>query len=156
MRALSIRQPWAWMIVHGGKNIENRSWNTKFRGRFLIHASATCTRWEYEHALDCAFEVFPHLRSFAVPDSEELGFGFSMFIPPLKDLQLGAIIGSAVITGVREPYAPHSPQWQHDWHVPEQYGIELVDARPLPVYPCKGSLGWWGDFQIRRGRVVQL
>ena len=39
MKALSIKQPWAWLIVHGGKDIENRSWRTKHRGRFLIHAS---------------------------------------------------------------------------------------------------------------------
>jgi hypothetical protein len=36
--ALSIRQPWAWLIVNGYKDIENRSWPTPFRGRVLIHA----------------------------------------------------------------------------------------------------------------------
>ncbi len=40
MKALSIQQPWAWAIVNGFKDIENRSWNTKYRGRFLVHASA--------------------------------------------------------------------------------------------------------------------
>ena len=39
MKALSIRQPWASLIVEGRKNIENRSWPTKFRGRIYIHAS---------------------------------------------------------------------------------------------------------------------
>lgn len=39
MKALSIKQPWAWLIVTGQKDIENRTWPTKFRGRFLIHAS---------------------------------------------------------------------------------------------------------------------
>lgn len=38
MRALSIKQPWAGLIAAGYKNIENRSWATSFRGRFLIHA----------------------------------------------------------------------------------------------------------------------
>ena len=37
---LSIRQPWAWLIAHGWKNIENRTWPTGYRGRFLIHAAA--------------------------------------------------------------------------------------------------------------------
>lgn len=41
MKVLSIKQPYAWLIIHGGKNIENRTWNTTFRGRFLIHASKT-------------------------------------------------------------------------------------------------------------------
>src|SRR5437016_10859136 len=38
MKALSVRQPWAWLIVNGHKDIENRSWQTKFRGKLLIHA----------------------------------------------------------------------------------------------------------------------
>ena len=38
MKALSIRQPWAHHILHDGKDIENRKWNTKFRGRVFIHA----------------------------------------------------------------------------------------------------------------------
>jgi hypothetical protein len=41
MKALSIKQPWASLIAHGIKDIENRTWRTKFRGRIYIHASAT-------------------------------------------------------------------------------------------------------------------
>lgn len=37
MKALSIQQPWAWAILNAGKDIENRSWYTSFRGKFLIH-----------------------------------------------------------------------------------------------------------------------
>jgi hypothetical protein len=37
-RALSIRQPWAWAILHAGKTIENRTWPTKYRGPLLLHA----------------------------------------------------------------------------------------------------------------------
>ena len=40
MKALSIKQPWASLIAHGIKNIENRNWKTHFRGRIYIHASA--------------------------------------------------------------------------------------------------------------------
>ena len=40
MKALSIRQPWAWLIARGVKTVENRTWATNFRGRFYIHASA--------------------------------------------------------------------------------------------------------------------
>lgn len=36
MKAITIRQPWASLIVHGIKDIENRSWQTNFRGRVLI------------------------------------------------------------------------------------------------------------------------
>ena len=38
MKALSIMQPWSWLIVAGYKDIENRSWPTNYRGPVLIHA----------------------------------------------------------------------------------------------------------------------
>lgn len=41
MKALSIKQPWASLIAHDIKNIENRNWKTKFRGKIYIHASGT-------------------------------------------------------------------------------------------------------------------
>jgi hypothetical protein len=37
-KALSIRQPWAWPIVEGFKDVENRSWSTRYRGPLFIHA----------------------------------------------------------------------------------------------------------------------
>ena len=37
--ALSVRQPWAWAIISGGKDVENRSRSSKFRGRLYVHAS---------------------------------------------------------------------------------------------------------------------
>ncbi len=36
--ALSVRQPWADLIVNGVKDVENRPWSTGFRGPVLIHA----------------------------------------------------------------------------------------------------------------------
>lgn len=41
LSALSIRQPWAHWILHAGKDIENRTWCTRFRGPVLIHAGKT-------------------------------------------------------------------------------------------------------------------
>jgi hypothetical protein len=38
MKALSIRQPWAWLIVAGYKRVENRTWRTGYRGPLAIHA----------------------------------------------------------------------------------------------------------------------
>ena len=40
MKVIVIRQPWAWLIVHGYKDIENRSWATRYRVTLLIQASA--------------------------------------------------------------------------------------------------------------------
>ncbi len=41
MKTLSIKQPWASLIAHGIKDIENRTWATKYRGTIYIHASGT-------------------------------------------------------------------------------------------------------------------
>ena len=39
MKALSVRQPWAHLILSGQKDVENRSWRCSYRGPLLIHAS---------------------------------------------------------------------------------------------------------------------
>jgi hypothetical protein len=39
MKAISIKQPFAWLLVNGFKDLENRNWKTNFRGEILIHAS---------------------------------------------------------------------------------------------------------------------
>lgn len=39
MKTLSLKQPFAELILSGKKKIELRKWNTSFRGEFLIHAS---------------------------------------------------------------------------------------------------------------------
>lgn len=39
MKAITIKQPWASLIAHGIKDIENRSWRTHYRGLIFIHSS---------------------------------------------------------------------------------------------------------------------
>lgn len=74
MKALSIRQPWAWLILHAGKDVENRSWPTRFRGRFLIHAAKGMTRDEYESAPAWIVDLpdFDQLRRGGIVGSAEL------------------------------------------------------------------------------------
>jgi tetratricopeptide (TPR) repeat protein len=43
IRCLAVRQPWAWAIMTGAKDIENRSWSTDYRGRIVILASSMKT-----------------------------------------------------------------------------------------------------------------
>lgn len=87
--ALSIRQPWAWAIVTVGKDIENRCWYTKFRGRVLIHAAKGCRRDEYIDARDFILDaVAPEYR------------GVGITLPGWKNLQRGGIIGEAEIVSV--------------------------------------------------------
>ena len=49
MKVISIRQPWASLIVNGYKEYEFRSWKTNFRGPIYIHASKAI---EKEHLED--------------------------------------------------------------------------------------------------------
>ena len=44
LRCLSVRQPWAELIIRGEKDVENRSWATKYRGALLVHASGRVDR----------------------------------------------------------------------------------------------------------------
>lgn len=70
MKALSIKQPWAWLIVAGYKNIENRTWHTNYRGKLLIHASKT---WDI--------------------DASDILYAMGMHPTPKESYQLGALIG---------------------------------------------------------------
>jgi hypothetical protein len=74
MKVLTIRQPWAWAIIFEGKDVENRSWNTLFRGNLAIHAAVT-------------YKADAWLPRGVVP-------------PPPEDLAFGAIIGVVTLADV--------------------------------------------------------
>jgi hypothetical protein len=71
VKALSIRQPWAWAILFAGKNIENRVWRTNFRGRILVHASKGLTDKEFGNASAFIFDRF----KIQLPDPDSLPRG---------------------------------------------------------------------------------
>ncbi|MEO3869415.1 hypothetical protein ABGB18_11335 [Nonomuraea sp. B12E4] len=48
MKALTVRQPWAFAIAALGKSVENRTWNTHYRGLLAIHAGS---RWDSDEAV---------------------------------------------------------------------------------------------------------
>lgn len=116
--AISIRQPWAWLILYGGKDIENRSWPTRFRGPVLIHAAKGMTAEEYEGA-----RQFTDGACLARP------------WPTIRELERGGIVGVAEIVDCVT--ASDSL-----WFVGE-YGFVIRGARPLPFHPCKGALGFF-------------
>ena len=39
-RCLTVKNPWAYLIVRGIKDVENRTWKTNYRGNVFIHTSA--------------------------------------------------------------------------------------------------------------------
>ena len=69
MKVIVIRQPWAWLILHGSKDIENRTWATRYRGTLLIQASASRpTKRNLEEA-----RLFARKRGVELPEDFELG-----------------------------------------------------------------------------------
>lgn len=86
MKALSIRQPWAWAILHAGKRVENRSWYCHYRGPILIHASKGMTRGEVEDFIE--FILAPEIWAATK---------FPPLPPPPANLPRGGIVGRAVI-----------------------------------------------------------
>lgn len=131
MIALSIRQPWASLILKAGKDIENRDWHTKVRGRILIHAAKGMTRAEHENAIDFAVHALRARQPDVAKQTttlRELGFAFD-------DLQRGGIVGSVEIVDCLQ----HSDS---PWFV-GRYGFMLRDPKPLPFTPWKGQLGFF-------------
>lgn len=117
--ALSIRQPWAWLIVHGHKDVENRTWETSFRGRLLIHASGRFTQREYEEAEAVVLGIM----------------GGSFRLPSYEDLrrQCGGVVGEATLVDcVRQS----SSRW-----FTGPFGFVLESPQVVPFAPAKGRLG---------------
>lgn len=119
MRIISIRQPWASLIVTGGidvrtgalerKDVENRSWATTYRGPVLIHAS--------QRPDDISLDEIE--RRFAVRLTSEQ--------------KLGGVVG---ITEIINCTRPHPSRW----YAPGCYGFVLANSRPLPFVAWKGAL----------------
>lgn len=51
LRCLTIRQPWAWAIAAGGKDVENRGWQRSYRGLVAIHAGGQADEDAYDNPL---------------------------------------------------------------------------------------------------------
>lgn len=117
--AISVRQPWAWFIIYLGKDVENRTWRTLFRGPVWIHASKGMTRAEYEEGIICARRVFG--RPFPEPRFE--------------DLQRGGIIGRAEITGC---VTASTSKWFGG-----PYGFPIINPMACEFLPCNGALGFF-------------
>lgn len=128
MKALSVRPPWWWAILHG-KPIENRDWYTNQRGRVLLHASKF---WRFEDVQDDWRDV--------VYMAEKDG----LYLPPMNMTETakmrcagGCIVGSVEIVDCVKNY-PSA------FYVVGLWGFVLRDPiifeHPIP---CKGALGFF-------------
>lgn len=119
MKALSILQPWAWLIVHGYKDIENRTWWTNVRGRFLVHAGKKYDR-HYHADMTWALKGDRGIE-----------------LPPFEAMPRGAIVGAADLVDCVRSHASY-------WKDPESIGFVLANATALsqPV-AYRGQLGFF-------------
>ncbi len=126
IKAISVRQPWAWAITTLQKDIENRSWHRRFFGPVLIHAGAGLKAADVEAFL-ATVEASPELQA-------RLDAAGGLQLDKLRQ-ETGGIVGKAEITGcVRTSPSP--------WFF-GPYGFTLANARALPFQPCKGALGFF-------------
>jgi hypothetical protein len=127
VKALSLRQPWASIIVDGPKRIENRMSRTWVRGWVLIHAAqtfdATALPWLTEQGLKftAPLDLAPLMHA--------------KVIAKRPDLPRGGIIGAMHITDCVQ--SSDSPFWMG----PHGYVIDRVVK--LPFTPCRGMLGFF-------------
>ena len=124
MKALTIQQPWASLIIAGAKSYETRSWSTKHRGTLLIHAGA---RFPAAARLLCAQEPFVSALQGLHHD----------------DLPLGVVIGSVeIVTCIRvedladidereERFGDYRPgRWA--WLLRHPVALPPIAARGMP------------------------
>lgn len=132
--ALSIMQPWAWLIVNGYKDIENRTWQTHRTGRILIHAGKKIDGEAWQAIADGLHPV----TGAPLPDELVEKFITAAFT---NEIHRGGIVGEANITGCYTQYP--SP-----WFV-GPYGFGLVATNPLPFMPVKGALSFFPvDYRV--------
>ena len=129
IKALSIRQPWAWAIIYAGKDIENRAWGaSNFRGSLAIHAAKGMTRLEYLKA-----------REFM----KDIG----VICPPAVELQRAGIIGTVeIIDFVRTSESP--------WFMGPA-GLVLRDPKPCRFRAVIGALGFFNWVESRPPQAPQ-
>ena len=112
MKAISIRNPWASLIVAGIKDIENRTWITNYRGKLLIHVSQKFDKVGLEM-----------MKKMGLAEN---------FIDSMKGYS-GGIIGQVELVDVVKK--SDSPWFEGP------YGFVLKNAKILPFKPCLGKLG---------------
>lgn len=114
VKALTVRQPWAWAIVMGYKDVENRARRTNHRGQVLIHAAKQMDPAGFQVLWELG--VYRHL-----PDK----------------LPLGGLVGLVEIvdcvTNAESPWA-QSRAWHWMLRRPKEFKTPL---------PCNGSLGFF-------------
>lgn len=135
--ALSVKQPWAALILAGEKTVENRSWTRRLENApVLLHASLGRDR----HA-DRDPAVLDVLR--------RNDLAYRLF------RQTGELLGTVTLTGIH--HAQVCAGCCTIWSEPDQYHWQVTSPQVFqdPI-PCRGALGLWnppGDVQALAGQA---
>jgi hypothetical protein len=121
-RALTVRQPWAWAIAAGVKDVENRGWPTAHRGWLAVHAAATPA--DAREGARCA----------------QLLAAAGVAAPAEAQLPRSAVVAVVFLHDVLPPERRLASAWAQ----PGCFHWLLRDARALkaPV-PCSGQVQLW-------------
>lgn len=137
-RAISLIQPWPWLMLHlppkHRKDLENRSrrMGLESAGDVWVHASKREPEEERDAAIACALEM---------------GVPRNLLARMPTELPHGGIVGRWRFTG--EIFRPLSGQPTlpglegRRWHMPDQYGAVVDNAEPVDFVPCSGARGLW-------------
>jgi len=170
MRVLTVRQPWAWAIVHGGKDIENRTRNLAgtYRGPVAIHAGRELDHGYDQHLIGGA--VGRLARSTRAGLEHVAQFGGDVRTPGNEITERfgnrGAVIGVVDLVGVHRdvdcravgPLDDDDPRYCTPWAMPGHHHLVLANPRPLrrPI-PATGRLGLWRpDGDLHAAITAQL
>jgi len=121
MKVLSIKQPWAELILQGKKKIELRKWNIGFRGTFLIHSSK-------------------------IPDEKSMKkFGFEKL--PCGAIIGQADLVNVKHYKNKGEYQKDKNLHLADGYF-GNYGFVLKNPKRISPIPARGNLNFW-DFKIK-------
>lgn len=136
MKALSIRQPFAQLIVDGLKTIETRTWDTTYRGDLLICAAQNLHRG-YAYAFNeesCQYEdIIAHVIAM-----RQTGIDMPIKAP----FYTGHAIGIVTLDNVRPMTRDDEPLAFCRWYE-RAFAWELSNPRKITPFPVKGYQGFF-------------
>jgi hypothetical protein len=148
MKAMTVQQPWAWAIIHGGKNIENRSTIWSYRGPLAIHAGSRLSdRGMTDQRVGHALRDRGHIHIDQSPGLPNMAHLLG------APIHLRAVIGVVDLTGAHwaEPGCCDPNPWaeeeytEHSGRTLSRIAHLVLDkprALPVPI-PTQGHLGLW-------------
>lgn len=140
-KALSIRQPWAYLICAGIKDVENQTWRTNYRGKILVHAPG-----EWDNRSRCMNRLFTQRQW----DTLTIGVRYEMTIQYFVKFPTSAIIGSVEIVDCID-------NSQSIWA--EDHCYHWVLKNPVlfdkPILNVKGKLSFWNYQPERRNHAIK-